>query len=322
MYEYEIFSWERAAFSETSLGVGADCLCLGTQANAILITMTDAGFNKLALVDGATLGGHPLPAGAQIVADQVLRTVEAGTNTPEHEIVFGRVIVDTAARTTDIRVVFSTSALAAGAQYKVCQKTNLDDRAPGQNSFARGTLIDTPHGAIPVEHLEEGDEVLTRDGGVQLIAWQGHHRLSALELVLRPQFRPIRIMAGALTGGRPGQDLFVSQSHRLMVDDWRAPYLFGEEEILIPAKSLLNNKNVVVECPLSGVEYFQLLTDADTMVCANGLWSETLVPTGAGLDALPEEDRRQVQEIIANRRPVVSAALPALPFDSAASIAA
>ena len=172
-----------------------------------------------------------------------------------------------------------------------------------QGRLARGTLIETPHGAIAVEDLEEGDEVMTRDGSVQLVTHVGRRRHCALELVLSPGLRPLRIGAGALTGGRPGQDLLVSQDLHLVVDDWRAAYLFGEDEILVPANSLMNGRNVYVECPLAGVEYFELVLAENGLVCANGLWAGARV----------EETERSAPQMPPK---------PALPRESTAILAA
>ncbi len=189
------------------------------------------------------------------------------------------------------RLLFSTMALHGGQAHAIAGARPVQDARP-RNRFVRGTMIETPHGEVAIEDLEHGDEVLSRDGAVQLVAWRGSERISALELVLAPALRPMRIGAGALNGGRPGQDLLVAQEHRLVVDDWRATYLFGEDAILAPARSLLNGRNVSVECPLSGVEYFHLLTTSSSLVCANGLWAETLPGDGESL-ALLEPDLRE-----------------------------
>ena len=39
--------------------------------------------------------------------------------------------------------------------------------------FAAGTLIATPEGMVPVETLMAGDQVITRDNGVQRLVWAG-----------------------------------------------------------------------------------------------------------------------------------------------------
>jgi len=264
------------------------------------------------LSEGLTLDGQDLTAGTEIISELVLNTSGATAQT----LVIGRI--------SGLTVVFSVSPLAPGRRLTIANFSDASKRGQGQNCFARGTLIETPHGAIPVEQLEDGDEVLSRDGSIQLIGWVGNCRLSGLELVLQPRLQPVRIMAGALTGGRPGQDLVVSQDHRLVVDDWRAAYLFGEEEILVPAKSLFNDRNVVVDCPLAGVEYFHLLMADSSLVCANGLWAETMLVDAQTLQMLTPVQRTAVQRVGSGHphKTPQRAALPALARDNPATIAA
>ncbi len=267
------------------------------------------------LCTGLDLGGQHLAAGTEITPEIILATKSGPATGPGFDVVIGRI------GPQGPRMLFApvgNGAAACGLQ--VTRADPCHSRPLGRNRFARGTLIDTPHGAILVEELDPGDEVLTRDGDVQLVEWVGRRRHGALELLLDPSLRPVRIMTGALTGGRPGQDLLVSQDHRLLVDDWRAPVLFGEDEILVPARALLNNRNVLAECPAAGVEYFSILTEGDTMVCANGLWAETLLPEDSLHAGLTDNARHKTAfqaRTTRARRPV-----PALPFQTPPCIAA
>lgn len=268
-----------------------------------------------------TIAGIVYPIGSQIVPEIVLKT---GGMSPV-TLVSGRIFAGTDIMRKSEPIVFTSARLAPEEKIQIISAKRSTATAPVQNCFARGTLIDTPHGALPIEDLDAGDEVVTRNGSVQLISWLGQKRLCGLELVLNPSLRPVRIMAGALTGGRPGQDLSVAQNHRLLVDDWRAPYLFGEEEILVPARSLLNKTNVFIDCPLGGVDYFHLLMDGHKMVCANGLWAETMLPDPATIGMLSDAQQAAVRNLIADGsdpQENIRAVLPALPYQSAASVAA
>jgi Hint domain len=330
MSEYQFNVWGYGAFFDPVAAIGAPdepaqqyALTLRPESVSRVVTVrNDTGNDgddglapipqSVYLAEDLTLDGRTHTAGTEIIAEQVLKTGD----TPAVTLVIGRIC--------DRRVFFSVAPLAPGRRLEIASISDAGKRGQGQNCFARGTLIETPHGAIPVEHLQDGDEVMARDGGIQLIDWVGNRRLSGLELVLEPRLQPVRIMAGALTGGRPGQDLVVSQDHRLVVDDWRAAYLFGEEEILVPARSLFNDRNVVVDCPLAGVDYFHLLMADSSLVCANGLWAETMLADAQTLQLLTPQQRRAVQLAQSGGPDMESqcAALPALSHDSSASIAA
>ena len=48
--------------------------------------------------------------------------------------------------------------------------TNIENVIP---CFTPGTLIATPQGEVPVEELKAGDQIITRDNGIQEIRWTG-----------------------------------------------------------------------------------------------------------------------------------------------------
>lgn len=67
--------------------------------------------------------------------------------------------------------------------------------------FTPGTLLRTPSGGVPVEMLQEGDWIQTRDSGAQQIQWIGRRRMSGARLFVMPELRPIRIRGGAIGDG-------------------------------------------------------------------------------------------------------------------------
>ena len=250
---------------------------------------TDGPTEFAQLCEGITENGTTIAAGSIIVPIGVFRS----TSNKAQILIIGN--IETPGGRISHPMVFSNCDVNSNIVFAATD-ISLPQDGMMKASFARGTLIDTPHGAIAIEQLEDGDEVMSRHGDIQLITGLTRRRHCGLELALFPKRAPVRIMAGALTGGRPGHDLLVSQEHRLVVDDWRAAYLFGEDEILVPAKSLLNNRTVVVENHRSGVEYFDLTVQDHGLVCANGLWAETAAfaaetavqqPTTVPMAALP-----------------------------------
>ena len=144
---------------------------------------------------------------------------------------------------------------------------DVDDLGPP--CFTPGTMIETPDGPRRVEDLRPGDMVTTADHGAQPLLWVGKTRVEA-----RGKLAPIRFEAGVLGLDNP---LTVSPQHRMLVADWRAPYLFGHSEVLIAAHSLVNG-DTVTRVESDEVEYIHLLFSRHEIVIANGAKSESYYP--------------------------------------------
>lgn len=135
--------------------------------------------------------------------------------------------------------------------------------------FVAGTRILTPSGEVAVEELQPGDLVLTHDDGPQPLRWIGRRRVAATGA-----FAPIRIRAGTFGAHRT---LKVSPQHRILLRDSLAELLFGETEVLVAAKDLVNDRSVTV-CEGGSVAYVHLLFDRHQVVWSEGLASESYLP--------------------------------------------
>lgn len=135
--------------------------------------------------------------------------------------------------------------------------------------FVAGTLVDTPDGPRPVEGLEPGDLVLTKDNGAQPLRWIGRRAVEA-----RDNFAPIRIREN--TFGTHGE-VMVSPLHRVLIRDALAELLFGEREVLVAAKDLVNDRSVR-RIEGGDVGYVHLLFDRHQVVFTHGLASESFLP--------------------------------------------
>lgn len=142
--------------------------------------------------------------------------------------------------------------------------------------FTPDTLIETPYGPREIDSLCDGDLVLTADAGPQPIRYISKTVLSAQDLKMRPEFRPVRIRAGSLGEGLPAQDLVVSPQHRFLLSGWRAELLFGHQEVFAPAKGLLNDISICVENTVQPVTYIHLGFDDHNVIWANGSATESL----------------------------------------------
>ncbi|SDE49005.1 Hint domain-containing protein [Paracoccus isoporae] len=151
------------------------------------------------------------------------------------------------------------------------------------NCYASGTLIRTPRGEVAVEDLAAGDLVNTVDDGAAPILWIGHRKLDRVDLQSEPQLRPILIRAGALGEGLPVADLVVSPQHRILVRGAIPQRMFGQAEILVAAKQLVELPGIEVIEDTQEVAYFHLLLADHQLVWANGAPAETMF---AGVEAL------------------------------------
>ncbi|MCL3882869.1 choice-of-anchor L domain-containing protein [Marivita sp. GX14005] len=136
--------------------------------------------------------------------------------------------------------------------------------------FVAGTLIDTPRGPVAVETLRPGDLVLTLDDGAMPVRWAG-----ARETVAEGRFAPILISAGSFGAER---DVLLSPQHRVLIRDIWAELLFGEAEVLIKARDLVNGCTVRQVTTGAPVTYVHLLFDRHEILTSSGLASESYLP--------------------------------------------
>ncbi|SMO94195.1 Hint domain-containing protein [Ruegeria faecimaris] len=162
----------------------------------------------------------------------------------------------------------------------------LDVGNLGPPCFTPGTLIETPDGACSVEDLKPGDMVITSDNGAQPLLWVGRTTVEA-----EGKLAPIRFEAGVLGLEQP---LIVSPQHRMLVSDWRAPYLFGHSEVLIAAHCLVNGDSVT-RVEGGQIDYIHLLFSRHEIVIANGAKSESYYPG----HALSQSDAETKAEVLA-----------------------
>ncbi|MGR3289916.1 MAG: hypothetical protein ACU0C9_01795, partial [Paracoccaceae bacterium] len=98
------------------------------------------------LSQAITIGDEFFAEGSRIVPAIVLKT--AGQ--PAQTFVIGKIIpVGNPISDTDTRIVFTSATLMPGQELTFGSMENSPQAGPGKNCFARGTLIETPHGALP-----------------------------------------------------------------------------------------------------------------------------------------------------------------------------
>lgn len=170
---------------------------------------------------------------------------------------------------------------------EVFEFETLEPTPPTIPCFCLGTLIETATGPLPVDCLREGDLVRTADSGDQPIRWIGRRKVAG-----RGALAPIRIEVGALGNHRT---LTVSPQHRLLVADWRAEMFFGQAQVLVAAKHLVNG-TTIRPIETSEVTYLHFAFDRHEIVYAEGIPTESLYLGAMTLNAV---DRAARDELMA-----------------------
>ncbi|SMY07885.1 Hint domain-containing protein [Flavimaricola marinus] len=154
--------------------------------------------------------------------------------------------------------------------------------------FAKGTRIRVPDGTRRIEDLRVGDFVHTLDHGPQRIRW-----ISARTVPALGRFAPIEFAAGSLGNRRK---LVVSPEHRMLIRGWRAEVCFGEDEVFVAAKHLVNDQTIR---QISGgeVSYYHMTFDRHEIVFAEGIPSESLHLGDMALRSMTRDARAEIIEL-------------------------
>ena len=163
--------------------------------------------------------------------------------------------------------------------------------------FTPGASIATPYGPRAVETLRRGDMVLTDGHGPRPLAWIGRRDVTAKELEDAPNLRPILIRRGALGPDLPDRDIRVSPQHRILLSGYRTRLACGHAAAFAPAVTLLRGDTIVRCGALAPVRYLHLMFDRHEVVRANGIPTESLLPTARALGAFEAGARDEVLQI-------------------------
>ena len=165
---------------------------------------------------------------------------------------------------------------------------------PRIGGLAEGTNILTPLGECPVEMLEPGDHVITRDSGPCAIRWIGVHHHDGSDST------PIvSLMSQSTISQSTGPDrrpLVLARDHRVLFAGERAADLFGTPEVLVPAGSVGHDGTWSLGPRLRPADaqprrLFILMFDRHELIFAGGLACETFLPDAAGLAGLDASAR-------------------------------
>lgn len=238
-----------------------DVLANDTDPNNQTLTITE--INGVAVVAGDTV---TLATGQEVTlnANGTITLVNAGGATGPGS--FSYTISDTDGNTDSAFVSFDATPIC----------------------FAEGMRIATPFGQRRVEDIKIGDQVLTRDHGVQIVRWHGVRTVAG-----GPSSNPIEIAPGRFGNDRP---LLLSPQHRLLVGNMRTQLYFGEEEVLVAAKHMVDGQTVRIR-KVDTVTYHHLLFDNHEIVFSEGVPTESFYPGSYSLPGLDDRARTELFDL-------------------------
>jgi len=141
----------------------------------------------------------------------------------------------------------------------------------GQTScFLKSTTIQTAEGDRKIEDLVVGDLLPTVFGGTRPIQWIARYpfrRSNPAKAWVR-EVLPVRVARSAIAPNIPNADLYVTQSHALLIDG-----------VLVPAGHLINGTTITLydADALDELEFFHIKLEAHDVIYAEGAPCETLV---------------------------------------------
>src|SRR6056297_55558 len=159
--------------------------------------------------------------------------------------------------------------------------------------FTPGARILTQWGERPIETLRPGDMVVTRDHGLQPVRWTGNRTVHG-----SGDFAPVSI-ASTVMGGQ--EALLVSPQHRMLFTGYRAELLFGESEVLVVAKHLVNGRDVKIS-EQEAVTYIHIMFDRHEVIYAGGIATESFYAGDTALSAVGSAAREELFAIFPELR--------------------
>ncbi|WP_339763757.1 Hint domain-containing protein [uncultured Sulfitobacter sp.] len=179
---------------------------------------------------------------------------------------------------------------AAGKETGRLDFTNIESIVP---CFTPGSLIATAKGQRRVEDLQPGDMIITRDNGLQEIAWVGQRSLTQKDFIRRPELKPVLIKAGSLGEDMPERDIMVSPNHRMLIADKGVSMYFDEPEVLAAAKHLVG-KDGISHVDVPETSYIHFMFERHEVVLSDGTWTESFYPGDYTIDGLGSDQRDEI----------------------------
>ncbi|TLP60511.1 hypothetical protein FEE96_16740 [Parasedimentitalea maritima] len=125
----------------------------------------------------------------------------------------------------------------------------------------RDTIVLTRQGDVAVQDIRAGDHVITRGAGMVQV-----HSITRQ----RAFQRAISIAAGSLGDTRPDCDIVLPADQKVLIRDWRAQALFGQDQALVAASSLVDGE-FIIDQGMQVLELYTLELGQSHVIYAGGL---------------------------------------------------
>jgi hypothetical protein len=146
-------------------------------------------------------------------------------------------------------------------------------------AIGRGAIVQTRTGSVAVEDLLPGDKVKTSTNGFQTLRWRGSMTIVPGARNKRPEMGTMtRLTADSLGYGRPGLDLVLGPSARILNKAHGVRTLTGSDQAFTPARDFIDGSSIIELRPIAPVHCYQLGFDSHEQINVNGVEIETLHP--------------------------------------------
>lgn len=162
--------------------------------------------------------------------------------------------------------------------------------------LAAGSQVMTISGYCPVEDIRPGDLVQTLDGGHKQVVWVSGsvHEWPGSDATCKP----VLIAAGALDGNLPVSDLQVSPQHHILFEGALCQELFGIEQVLAPAKGLVELPGVRIMEGKRAVDYVHIMLESHEIIMAHGVATESFYPGPNAVRMLTPAQRASLYGVV------------------------
>ena len=159
------------------------------------------------------------------------------------------------------------------------------------SGFGPGAMIMTLDGELPVEWIESGDYVITRDHGAQRILAIKRSRGIGPDGLPLPAPLHLRPRDSAAPDGL-AEPLRLSPHHSVLVASPRVALHFGHTEAMAEIGAMSRRRGPRVELGAPALSYHHIITERHELIMTCGIWAETTGQNMAWMLDVPPAVRR------------------------------